>query len=185
MLRLEGDLVPLLLAALRRRARAASRCAGATRRRSPSSWRPTAIRAPVETGSGIRGLAEAEALADVRGLPRRDARGRRPPRRRRRPRARRHALGRRPSREAQARAYAAVDRIDWPGGLLPPRHRLAGGGAGAGRVDRRPARPRFGCQAAGSTSWCDLLRKTSLAGKKPCPIRPCGDCSSWHRPSSC
>ena len=32
-------------------------------------------------------------------------------------------------REAQRRAYAAVDRIDWPGRLLPPRHRLAGGHA--------------------------------------------------------
>ena len=35
-------------------------------------------------------------------------------------------------REAQAKAYAAVDKIDWPGGLLPPRHRLARGGARRG-----------------------------------------------------
>ena len=28
-------------------------------------------------------------------------------------------------REAQSRAYAAIDRIRWPDGLLPPRHRLA------------------------------------------------------------
>jgi len=28
-------------------------------------------------------------------------------------------------REAQHRAYAAVDKIKWPGGFLSPRHRLA------------------------------------------------------------
>ncbi len=34
--------------------------------------------------------------------------------------------------EAQARAYAAVARIDWPGRLLSPRHRLAGRRTGEG-----------------------------------------------------
>ena len=33
--------------------------------------------------------------------------------------------------EAQARAYAAVDRIKWSGRLLPPRHRVSRGGARA------------------------------------------------------
>ena len=38
------------------------------------------------------------------------------------------------SREAQARAYAARRPDRLAGGLLPPRHRLAGGGAGKGRA---------------------------------------------------
>ena len=55
--------------------------------------------------------------------------------------------------QAQARAYAAVDRIRWAGRLLPPRHRLAGGGAGSVSTELRscpilptsfPASPRTG-----------------------------------------
>ena len=42
--------------------------------------------------------------------------------------------------EAQARAYAAVSRIDWPEGLLPPGHRPAGCGprSGGGRHLTKP-----------------------------------------------
>ena len=43
------------------------------------------------------------------------------------------ALGKSVS-EAQARAYRAIDRIQWPGGLLPPRHRLAGREKREGRL---------------------------------------------------
>ena len=46
-------------------------------------------------------------------------------RRRRRPRARRHRHAAERWREAQARAYEAVDRDRLAGGFLPPRHRLA------------------------------------------------------------
>ena len=44
--------------------------------------------------------------------------------------------------EAQRRAYAAVDTHQMAGRLLPPRHRLAGGGAGEGRLYRPSFRTR-------------------------------------------
>ncbi len=44
-------------------------------------------------------------------------------------------------REAQSRAYGAIDKIDWPRRLLPPRHRLARRRAGdrAGRTSAAAA----------------------------------------------
>ena len=100
----------------RRRARRSVACAGATRRRSPWSWRRTAIPGAYAKGTEIRGIDERRRRAGRRDLPRR------------------HALRRRPAlatggrvlavtatgrtvAEAQARAYEAVDRIDWPEGF--------------------------------------------------------------------
>ncbi len=99
-----------------------------------SSWRRRAIPAPTPKGSEIRGLDAAAALPDVEifhaGTRREGGRIRR----RRRPRARRHRARRRPSREAQARAYEAVDRIDWPEGFC---RRDIGWRAVARRTSRR------------------------------------------------
>ena len=89
-------------------------------------------------GSVIEGL---DAAADGRGrrdLPRRHQGRGRPHPRQWRARAQRLRRSARPSREAQARAYAAVDRIKLAGRLLPPRHRLARGGAGEGAVGSMP-----------------------------------------------
>ena len=85
-----------------------------------------------ERGSEIRGLEAAEAARRRTGVPGRHAGGGRPPHRRRRPRARRHGEGPRLA-EARERAYAGVDRIDWPEGFCRRdigRRALAGETAG-------------------------------------------------------
>ena len=74
--------------------------------------------------------------------------------------------------EAQSRAYAAIDRIRWPGRFLPPRHRLAGGGAGAPGAAMKSFALALGAAArAGSrTSRC-WKRSTSSA------------CGRWRSPA--
>ena len=68
-------------------------------------------------GSVIGGLDAAAALERRRDLPRRHQGRGRPHHGEWRTRARRLRHGRDRSREAQQRAYAAVDKIDWPGGF--------------------------------------------------------------------
>ena len=69
-----------------------------------------------EKGSEIRGLDAAATLAGRPDIPCRHRTPRRQADCDRRPRAFRHRPWRHVA-DAQARAYAAVDRIDWPGGF--------------------------------------------------------------------
>ena len=68
-------------------------------------------------GTVIDGLDDAAAVEGVEIFHAGTRRRRRPHPRQWRARAQRLARSARPSREAQARAYAAVDRIHWPDGF--------------------------------------------------------------------
>ena len=76
-------------------------------------------------GSVIGGLDAAAALPECRDLPcRHEGRGRTasPPTA---DACSASAASGRSVAEAQSRAYAAVDKIDWPGGILPAGHRIS------------------------------------------------------------
>ena len=118
MMRLKSDLLPALIAARDGVLDRMSICAGATRRAlcvvmAAEGYPDDPRRGTRDPRPRRRGGGDP----DVTDLPRRHAARRRPHPRRWRPRARRHGARRATSPAARARAYAAVDRIDWPEGF--------------------------------------------------------------------
>ena len=117
MMRLGAQALDLLLRLRRRAAGRGARC----------NWADDHALTVVMAAQGYPG-AYAKGSADPRprrnargppphGLPRRHRRARRADHRHRRPRAERHRARRDASPRRAARAYAMVDRIDWPGGF--------------------------------------------------------------------
>ena len=126
MMRLKDDLLTVADRRRRRRARPGRACAGATRRRSPSSWRakgyPGAYRRAPRSAASRRRRGRP---ASKSSMPARAARAARLVADWR-PRAQCHRRGRTVARGAGARLRGGrPHRL--AGRLLPPRHRLARG----------------------------------------------------------
>ena len=140
MPRLKSDLVTALLAACDGAARRHLACTGRTRPRSPWSWRPRAIPAPSRRARrSAASTGPKRCTASRSSMPARKQDGERILANGGRV-LNVTALGRHASPRRRRRAYAAVDVIDWPRGLLPPRHRLAGRRARRGQRAKRDVR---------------------------------------------